>query len=154
MPMPTQYESAQLILNLYELRREETLRKARDFFFGFNPATVEEFMAAMFGPNSGLIRMVISYWDMAGALVANGAIDPKLFYDTNGEFIGVYAKLEAILPGIREAFGNPLFGANLESLALGMPDARNRIDTMKERMKAYTAHRDAAVGQHQQEHQP
>jgi hypothetical protein len=56
-------EEAGLILKLYELRREETMRKARDWFFReFNPETVADFNAAMFSPNSGYLRMVISYW--------------------------------------------------------------------------------------------
>ena len=145
--MATPFESAQLILNLYDLRREDTLRKARNFFFGFNPATPEEFMAAMYGPHSGMIRMVISYWDMAGSFVANGAIDSKMFYDANGEFIAVFAKIEPILPGIRAAFGNSGFAANLEALALGMPDARAKLDNMVARMKTYAAAREAAAKQ-------
>jgi hypothetical protein len=143
--MTTHYESATLILNLYDLRREESMRKARDYFFGFNPATADEFMAEMFGPNSGMIRQVISYWDMAGVLVLNGAIDPKMFYEANGEFISVFAKIEPILPGIRKAFDNPTFAANLEKLALGMPDARARLDSMAERMKMFAAKRAAAT---------
>ena len=145
--MPTPFESARLILDLYELRREETLRKARDFFFGFSPATADEFMTAMFGPHGAYIRQVISYWDMAGTLVENGAIDAKMFYDANGEFISVFAKIEAILPGIRAAFGNPEFAIHLERLALGMPDARVKLDNMKVRLEAYAARRAAAQQQ-------
>ena len=61
--MPTAVESANLILKLYELRRESTMREARNFFMmGFNPDSVEDYMAGMMGPHSGHIRMVISYW--------------------------------------------------------------------------------------------
>ncbi len=67
--MPTPFESAQLILTLYEQRREETMRKARDFWVLFNPETVEDFMGAMMGPNSGYIRMVLGFWFMGASLV-------------------------------------------------------------------------------------
>ena len=56
--MATPYESAKLILQLYEQRREETMRKARDFMIGWDPRSAEEFMAGMMGENSAYIRMV------------------------------------------------------------------------------------------------
>ena len=63
-------EEAGLILKLYELRREDTMRKARDWYFReFNPQTMAEFNNAMFGEHSGHLRMVTSYGDMAAALV-------------------------------------------------------------------------------------
>ncbi|HXJ42621.1 MAG TPA: hypothetical protein VNH18_25295 [Bryobacteraceae bacterium] len=139
--MPTPFESAQLILNLYELRREETLRKARDFFIGFDPQTTEEFMAAMMGPQGAYVRMVISYWDMAASLVRNGAIDQRMFTDATGEFILVFGKMEPFIPQLRETFGNPEFLANLEWLALGIPDARNRIDGTVARIRGVVAAR-------------
>src|SRR5690349_23066491 len=91
-PMSKQ-EEAGLILKLYELRREETMRKARDWYFReFNPQSVADFNAAMFGEQSAYLRMVISYWDMTAALVNNGAISLQLFNDSNGEHIGVFSK--------------------------------------------------------------
>jgi hypothetical protein len=91
-------EEAGLILKLYELRREETMRKARDWYFrDFNPQSIADFNTALFGERSGYLRMVITYWDMAAALVHNDAISLEMFTDSNGEFIGVFAKIEPIL---------------------------------------------------------
>ena len=91
-------EEAGLILKLYELRREATMRQARDWYFlEFNPQSLADFTNAMFSDHSGHLRMVITYWDMAAGLVNNGAISPELFNDTNGEHIGVFAKLEPLL---------------------------------------------------------
>ncbi len=134
--MPTPFESAQLILTLYDQRREETLRKARDFFISFNPKSFEDFMAGITGPHGAYIRQVATYWDMAASLVRNGAIDQKMFVDANGEFIVVFGKVEPYLPQIRQAYGNPNFLANLEWLTLGIPDARQRIDTTVARVRA------------------
>jgi hypothetical protein len=101
---------------LYELRREDTMRKARDWYFrDFHPQSLADFTAAMFGEHSGHLRMVVSYWDMAAALVNSGAISQDLFTSTNGEYIGVYAKVESLLGEIRASYG-PQFALNLEKL--------------------------------------
>lgn len=129
-------EEAGLILQLYDLRREETMRKARNWYFGeFHPQSLNDFKSAMFGEHSGHLRMVVSYWDMAAALVNKGAIDLGLFNDANGEQIGVFAKIEPILPEIRKAFA-PQFAVNLEKLIDATPDGRKRVTETRERMMA------------------
>jgi hypothetical protein len=143
--MPTPFESAQLILTLYEQRREETMRKARDFWVGFQPETAEEFLAAMMGPNSGYVRMVLGYWEMAASLVENGAIDRKMFQDSTGEYLVVYAKLEPVLPALRAKMGNPNMSIHLERLALSLPNARQEIDAVAARIKGMLAGRKAAA---------
>jgi hypothetical protein len=143
--MATQYESARLILELYELRREATMREARSFWLTFNPETVEDMMAGMGGPNGGYVRMVVSYWDMAASLVLNGAIDEKMFNDANGEHLVVFGKIETIIPKWREMMGNPNQWKNLETVALSGPNARQNIDGIKARMKAMLAARTAAA---------
>jgi hypothetical protein len=132
-------EEAGLILKLYELRREDTMRKARDWFFReFNPQTFAEYNAAMFGEHSGHVRMVVTYWDMAAALVNDGAISMELFNNSNGEHIGVFSKIELLLGEIRASFG-PQFAANLEKLVDAMPDGRKRVAGAREQMKAIRA---------------
>ncbi len=121
------------------------MRKARDFFFGFDPQTFQELTAGMMGPQGAYIRMVISYWDMAASFVENGAIDRKMFLDANGEFIFVFAKLEPFLAQVREMYGSPGFAAHLESLTMSLPDARQRVDGTRERIKAMIAARAAAA---------
>ena len=76
-------EEAGLILKLYELRREDTMRKARDWYFReFNPQSMADFNSVMFGEHSGHLRMVITYWDMAAALVNHGAISLEFFNES------------------------------------------------------------------------
>jgi hypothetical protein len=129
-------EEAGLILKLYELRREETMRTARNWFFSeFNPQTLADFNGAMFGPHSGHLRMVVTYWDMAAALVNDGAIRLELFNDTNGEHIGIFSKIEPLLSEIRASYG-PNYVANLEKLIDATPDGRKRVAAARERMKA------------------
>ena len=132
-------EEAGLILKLYELRREDTMRKARDWYFReFNPQNMAEFSAAIFGEHSGHVRMVVTYWDMAAALVNRGAISLDLFTETNGEHIGIFAKIEPILGDIRAAFG-PQFASNLEKLIDATPDGRKRTAGTRDQMKAIRA---------------
>lgn len=132
-------EEAGLILKLYELRREEVMRKARDWYFReFNPQSVDEFTAALFGEHSGHLRMVLGYWDMAAALVNNGAISQELFNSTNGEHLGTFGKIEPLLGEIR-ALMNPQFAVNLEKLIDTTPDGRKKVAEMRERMKAVMA---------------
>ncbi len=130
---------ADLILKLYELRREPTMRAARDWFFQhFNPESLADLNAAMFSEHSGHVRMVMSYWDMAAALVNHGAISLELFNDTNGEHIGVFSKLEPLLGEVRAAYG-PQFCANLEKLIDSTPEGRQKVARMREQYKAIRA---------------
>jgi hypothetical protein len=132
-------EEASLILKLYELRREETMRKARDWYFReFNPQSMADFTAAIFGEHSGHLRMVTTYWDMAAALVNTGAISLEMFTETNGEYIGVFAKIEPLLGEIRAAYG-PRWAINIEKLIDASPDGRKQLAAMKERMKSIQA---------------
>jgi hypothetical protein len=140
------HSEADLILKLYELRREPTLRQARDWFFlGFNPASLDEYNAAVLGEHSGYIRMVLSYWDMAAALVNHGAISVDLFNDTNSEYVGVFAKVEPILADIR-ATTSPRLYVNLEKLIDTIPNGRARTAQFRERVKKIKAHLAAKQG--------
>jgi hypothetical protein len=143
-------EEAGLILKLYELRREEVMRKARDWYFReFNPQSLDDFNAAMFSEHSGHLRMVMSYWDMAAALVNEGAISLELFTKTNGEYIGVFGKIEPLLSQIREAY-SPQFLASLEKMIDSTPNGREQVTKMRERMKeiqARVANRQAKAAQ-------
>ena len=132
-------DEGSLILKLYELRREETMRKARNWYFAeFNPESVAGFGAAMFSEHSGYLRMVTTYWDMAAALVNNGAISLEMFNAANGEHIGVFAKLEPLLKEIRAAFA-PQYLEQLEKLIDATPDGRKRTSETRERMKKFRA---------------
>ncbi|HVF47613.1 MAG TPA: DUF4760 domain-containing protein [Pyrinomonadaceae bacterium] len=130
------YESAKLILELYDLRREETMRKARNWFFGFNPSSVEDIEKTMMDPEVGAyLRMVLSYWDMAAALVNSGAIDAELFSQTNGEHVGVFTKVEPFIAELREKWQSPEAFQNLEKVILDRPDGAEQIQKNREFMK-------------------
>jgi hypothetical protein len=135
----SKHDEADLILKLYDLRREATMRTARDWYFReFNPESIADVNSVMFGDHSGHLRMVWTYWDMAAALVNNGAISLEFFDDANGEHIGVFAKIEPLLAQLRQAFG-PRNLMNLEKLIDATPSGRERAAAMRERMKAIRA---------------
>ena len=135
----SKHHDADLILKLYDLRREATMREARNWFFTFNPTSIQDVMDTLIGEHSGHYRMVVSYWDMAAALVNNGAIDEKLFNEANGEHIFVYARIAPVLNEIRTLFGNPDFLRNLEELVKRMPNIEERIIALRERMAKFAA---------------
>jgi hypothetical protein len=130
-------QDADLILKLYDLRREAVMRDARNWFFTFNPTSAQDIIEALLSEHSGHYRMVISYWDMAAAMVNNGAIDEQLFNETNGEHIFIYAKIAPVIEEIRSMFGSPDFLKNLETLVKRIPNIDEKIATMRERMKKF-----------------
>ena len=129
-------ESADLILKLYDLRREEKMREARNWIFSFNPTTVDEYWQTMMDPQvGGYLRMVTSYWDMAAALVNHGAIDADLFNETVGEHIMVFAKVQPLLADLREKFQNPEAFKNLEKVILDAPNGAEKLAKTQEWLK-------------------
>ena len=130
-------ESADLILKLYDLRREETMRKARDWFFTFNPTSSEDYMATMMNPEvGGYLRMVSSYWDMAASFVNHGAIDADMFNETAGEHFMVFAKIEPFLAELREMWQNPTAFQHLEKTIMGSPQGAERLAKTQEWLKS------------------
>jgi hypothetical protein len=143
--MATPVDSANLILKLYELRREETMREARNFILTFDPKTAEDYMATMMGPNSAHVRMVTSYWEMAASFVVSGAIDATMFDECNGEHILVFGKIEPFLPQLRAMVGPTAF-KNLEQVCLTGPGGIERVRATAERIRGFMAQRASAAG--------
>lgn len=114
------HEQAQLHLQLYDLRREARLRQARDWFHkNFFVDKAEDFMKiAAPGTEAGTFAgMVFGYWEQACAMLNYGLLHEDLFFETSGEFYGVWARLKPIAPQLREQWVyKPLF-ANLEQAA-------------------------------------
>jgi len=135
-------QDADLILKLYDLRREATMREGRNWFFTFNPTSVQDVIDVLLSEHSGHYRMVVSYWEMAAAMVNEGAIDEKLFNETNGEHILVYAKIAPVIGEIRELFGQPDFLENLETLIKRIPNSEERINGLRARMKKFAEMRE------------
>jgi hypothetical protein len=136
-PVSSPYESATLLIRLYELRRDPTMREARNWYArSFNPETADEVFQALSGPNSAHFRMVTSYWDMAASFVVNGAIDEQMFNDANGEQHVVFAKVEPFVADYRQRMGNPSFLASLEKIVMKAPNAKERMQSLRARFKA------------------
>jgi hypothetical protein len=136
--MNAKQEDANLILRLYELRREETMRRARWWFIAsFDPQSVQDIFDVFASEHSANFRMIVSYWDMAATFVNYGAIDEQMFNDINTEHVAIYAKLEPFLAELRAMPGMPpyLYLKNLEPLVMRMPDAEARIAMMRRFMK-------------------
>ena len=114
------HEQAQLHLQVYDLRREERLRQARDWFQqNYHAETMEEAMrlAAPGTEHGTFFGMVIGYWEQACALLNHGLLNEDLFFETTGEFFGVWEQVKPVIPQFREAFHNPNLLGNVEKAA-------------------------------------
>jgi hypothetical protein len=148
--MSAKSEDANLILKLYELRREEVMRKARDWYLSqFNPGSVQDITNAVMSEQSAYYRMVTTYWDMAASFVNHGALDEQMFIDANGECLVVFAKIEPFLAEIRATSGMPQYLQHLEQLVMRLPDAQERLTGIRERMKRFAAMREEAASKAQ-----
>ena len=119
MPNQATYDDANLILRLYELRREEKLRAARAWFAAnFHAANLEELnqIAPQGSEANANMRMVLSYWDMAAALVTSGVLNQELFFKSSGELLFAWERFRNLLPQIRTAFKNTAMFENLETV--------------------------------------
>ncbi len=134
--MSKETESADLIMRLYDLRREAVMREGRDWFMTFMPACGQDIVQAMVDPKtSGYYRMVVSYWDMAASFVNRGAIDRDMFLESNGESMTVFAKIEPFVDEIRTMFNLPNYAKNLETLAASLPDTKENLAARREMIK-------------------
>ena len=119
--MPTQatYDDANLVLRLYELRREDKLRTARDWFAkNCNPTSLAD-MQRIAPPGSqenAYIRMVVGYWETAASFVASGVLNQELFFQTSGEMLVVWERMRKLVPEMRAMTKNPGSFRNLESV--------------------------------------
>ena len=93
------------------------MRKARDFFIGFDPRTFEDYIAAMTGPQSAYVRMVVSYWEQACALLNYGLLHEDLFFETSGEFFGIWERIKPTIEAGRKQFSSKIYLAHLEKAA-------------------------------------
>jgi len=119
MAIKATYDDANLILRLYELRREETMRKARQWFASFSSNKPEEIQkVTTFGTQeNAYMRMVLSYWDMAASMVTSGVLNEDLFLESGGELLFTWEKVRHIVPESRTRMNNPGYLKNLETVA-------------------------------------
>ena len=148
--MSKEYESMVGIMKLYELRREETMRQARDWFVTFNPNSLQDFVDAFTGEHNAYYRMVTTYWDMAASFVNRGAIDEQMFNDANVEHIAVFAKVEPFIEDLRAMSKMPQYLRNLEQLVTRLPNAKEVLANIREQMQAMNAARAEAANSAEQ----
>lgn len=130
--MTAAHESAQSLMRLYELRREEKMRDARHWVIrSFNPTSIDDVAAVMATEEYVHVRMVVSYWDMAASFVVHGAIDADMFRAVSGEMLAVYCKFEHLIDEIREGPGQANLLTNVERVAADWPGAQERMDGMR-----------------------
>jgi hypothetical protein len=129
---------AEIILRLYELRTEAEMRTARAWVVGeFWPATADEFYAVASNrddPHNAWLRQVLSYWEMAAAMVLHGAVSAELFVDCNAEGFFLLAKFAPIMEGIRAK--NPVFMAKTSELINRFSAATQRYDAVLKNVQA------------------
>lgn len=141
------HEQARLQLQIFEERREPRMRQARDWYFkNYHPETLEDTMrvAAPGSEGQQFAMMVLTYWEQACAMLNYGLLHEDLFFETNGEFFGVWESAKAIVPKFREMFKNPRFLENLEKAverfeAWNDKRAPGHIAAMREMMKQMRA---------------
>jgi hypothetical protein len=133
----TSIRQAELILKLYELRRETVMRSARSYIGGeFMPGSVEELVSLVSAGDqkTGYILQVYGYWDMVAAFVVHDALDRSLVYDTCQEMYFQYAKIQPYLAGFRERMRLPEFLRSIESVVEGSEDGKSRLADMRKNL--------------------
>ncbi len=144
------HHDADIILKLYELRRESVMREARRFVADFWPTSVADLVAIASNrgtKENAYMRQITGYWEMAASFVNRGAINRELALDNYSEMFFVYAKIEPHLRGYREAVGMPQFLQNVQQLVESSPETRERLKNMQ-KMQASIRQRlsEAAAG--------
>ena len=133
---------AQLILKLYDLRREAELRKARHWWVvTFSPQSADDFMkvSGAFGtPENNWMRQVLGYWGMASSLVHHGALNREMFLEPSfcGEMVLIYVKVKPFLKELREKMKNPEFLMGIESLIMSTKKGREFVKRMEANLAA------------------
>jgi hypothetical protein len=141
MPKKPNAEDAQIIMRLYDLRREPEMRKARGWFAGFVPRNADDLMQLINGVNpqeNAWFRQVSSYWDMAASFVLRGVLNEELFVDNSGEMFFVLGKVYPFLKEVREKTHSPYL-QRVEKVATRTKEARERLQMMMKRAEARRA---------------
>lgn len=149
-PAKATYEDANLILKLYELRRDEKLREARQWFASeFRPQTFDDVKALLMPdhPRNTAFRMVVSYWDMAASFAVRGPLNAELLLESAGELIGVWSLVEPFIADLRELVKLPEFLRNLEEIIQRVDWAPGRVKWIQARLAAAQAAADSSSTQ-------
>jgi hypothetical protein len=143
MPSPTKATAADadIILKLYELRRDPEMRKARDTMFAsFWPESVEDILAVSRAYGTDMnryLRQVFTYWDMACSLVLCEALNEELFFNCTHEMYPLFAKVHRFAKEFREATGAAEAFLNMEKVIMNTPQSRERLAKVEERLARF-----------------
>jgi hypothetical protein len=142
MPKNPTSADAQVILQLYDLRREAEMRKARSWWFAsFWPQSADDFMKVMNQvgtPENAWLRQVIGYWEIAAAIAVQGAVNQELFLvpSFSGEMFTTFAKVRPFIGELRKKTGNPGLLANIETLINSSKKVREYLKQVEVRLAA------------------
>jgi hypothetical protein len=129
-------DDARLILKLYDLRREEKMREARDFMAqDFWPESYDDFIKLIGTPGTDQnrhFRQTMTYWDMASSLVVHGALNYDLFLANSGEMYYFYAKIKPYLKELRQKLGQWTYIQHIEKVVEGSPKGREKLATVEQ----------------------
>lgn len=151
MPKKPTTADAQLILELYDLRREAEMRKARNWFaMEFFPQTADDFLKvawAMGTQENAWLRQVGGYWGIVTSFVLSGVLNEELFLQPafSGELFLIYAKIHPFVKELREKLGDPEAFLNLEKAVTRTKWGRNRLQFMMTRVETLRQKRSAAA---------
>jgi hypothetical protein len=124
------YDDVNLMLRLYDMRREEKMRAARNWFVAnFKPKTMADFnqLCPPGSPENAMARQVTSYWDMVASFIHAGVLNQELFFQSNRELLVVWVRLQPIAAEVRAAFKDPSYMKNLEGVANAYIEFLNKV---------------------------
>jgi len=141
MPDTPTHSDAELILKLYDLRREAEIRKARNWWLGFWPNSADEILkvaTALGTQENAWLRQVGGYWEMAASFVLHGTLNRALFLEGSfsGEMFVIFGKIEPFLKELREKMQNPNLFGNVEKVIMTSQGGPERLKQTQERMNA------------------
>ncbi len=142
MPKKPTAEDTQIIMRLYDLRREPEIRKARQWYAGWWPASADDILQVLnaFGTQENAwFRQVNGYWVMAASFVLRGALNEELFFDSGAEMWFTFSKLQPFLKEVREKANIPQGFLSVERVVSRSKDGRERLQMMLKRAEAMRA---------------
>lgn len=143
MPKKPTAEDAKIIMQLYELRREAEMRKARSWYAGWWPHSADEIVQMVSSPSNpqenAWFRQVNGYWDMAASFVLHGVVNEELFFESGGEMWFILAKLQPFLKEVRQKAGIPQGFTRIEKVATRTKAGRERLQMFLKRAEARRA---------------
>jgi hypothetical protein len=144
------YQDAELVLKLYDLRREAVMREARNWMATFNPQSIDDVVKVMSDFSSkqnAYLRQVCGYWEMVAAFIVHGTLNRELAFDTLGEMYFVYAIMQPVIEEFRKKFNSPEFFKNVQKVVESTPEGRERVSHVQKRRAEFMSRMAAAAKQ-------